>query len=363
MTLPVIIIIIISLALIIAGTILRSWSSGNEASLAKKRKRRLNRWRIILKKHENGDGSVPTGILRLLLNPENLAAFADASFESVENLSSAFGILYKNERYICSLFGGASNDLKCFFAYTLSTFQITDKEHNSFYKKTMLSYLSKDSVFLRQNALLAIYSFGTESYVVDAFHIIGQKHLYHNERLISDGLLTFTGDKISLSRSLINVFDTFDKHIQIAIINFLRYTGIHDYDKRFIEIAKDSNADVDIRCASIRLFSKKTGPKTTRNLIYIIEDSYDSDVWEPACVAASAIGNIDDHDENKDAINCLLKSIHSKWWYVRINSAKSLSKLRITKSQIKALELQNDAYAMEELCYALDEVQYALDNV
>ena len=363
MTLPVIIITLISIALIAASFVLNEWTSGNKASLARKNARRHQRWRMILKKYENSDGTVPSGLLRLLLNPENLAAFSDVSFESVDYLSATFGILYKNERALCSLFGTASDDLKSFFAYTLSTFQITDKEHNGFFSKTMLSYLSKDSVYLRQNALLSIYSFGNESLVIDAFHILNKKRFYHNERLLADGLMTFTGDKVSLARCLMNVFDTFDKHCKLAIINFMRYENIHDYDERFYELASDSDEDIDLRCASIRLFSKKNGKKTARKLINIIENSYDSDVWEPASVAASVIGNFDDHDENKEAIDCLLKAIHSKWWYVRINSSKSLSKLRISQSQINALEQTKDAYALEELSYALEELHSALDSI
>lgn len=363
MTLLAMIITIISIGLIAAGLLLNEWTSGNKALLARKNARRHQRWRMILKKYENSDGTVPSGLLRLLLNPESLAAFADVAFESVEYLSSAFCILYKNERALCSMFGAASDDLKSFFAYTLSTFQITDKEHNSYYAKTMLTYLSKDSVYLRQNALLAIYSFGNESLVIDAFHMIKKNSFYHNERLLADGLLTFTGDKTSLARCLMNVFDSFDKHVKIAIINFMRYEAIHDHDERFMAIASDPEEDIDLRCASIRLFAKKPGVKSTRKLISIIEESFDSDVWEPASVAASVIGDYDDHDDNKEAIECLLKAIHSKWWYVRINSSKSLSKLRISQSQMKILRETGDAYAMEELSYAMDELQAALENI
>lgn len=363
MTAPVIIITIISIGLIAAGLLLNEWTSGNKALLSRKNIRRHKRWRILLKKYENSDGNVPNGVLRLLLNPENLAAFADVSFESVDNLSSAFCILYKNERYLCSLFGSTSDDIKSFFAYTLSTFQITDKEHNAFFEKTMLSYLGKDSVYLRQNALLAIYSFGCESLVIDAFHAIKKKNYYHNEHLLADGLMTFTGDKVSLARCLMNVFDTFDKHCKIAIINFMRYADIHDHDERFMFLASDPNADIDIRCASIRLFSKKPGRKATRRLINIINDNIDSDIWEPVSVAASAIGDYNDNNGNIDAVDCLLKAIHSKWWYVRINSSKSLSKLGVTKQQIKLLEDSKDAYALEELSYAINDLHTALDNI
>ena len=363
MTLLTMIITIISIGFIAAGLVLNEWTTGNKALLARKSARRHQRWRLILKKYENGDGTVPAGLLRLLLNPESLAAFADVSFESVDYLSTAFCILYKNERALCSMFGGASDDIKSFFAYTLSTFQITDKEHNSYYAKTMLAYLNKDSVYLRQNALLAIYSFGNESLVIDAFHMIKKNSFYHNERLIADGLLTFTGDKSSLARCFMNVFDSFDKHVRIAIINFMRYEGIHDHDEHFMSIALDPDEDIDLRCASIRLFAKKPGVKTTKKLISIVEQSFNSDVWEPASVAASAIGDYDDHDENKEAIECLLKAIQSKWWYVRVNSSKSLSKLRISQSQLKILKETGDAYAMEELSYAMDELQAALDNI
>jgi hypothetical protein len=362
MPIPVIIITLISLALIASGLILNEWTSGNKASLARKSARRHMRWRLILKKYENSNGTIPDGIIRLFLNPENLAAFADVAFESVESLSAAFGILYRNERAFCSLFGSASDDLRSFFAYTISTFQITDKEHNAVYKKTMLSYLTKDSVYLRQNALLAIYSFGDEALVIDAFHTINKKRFYHNERLLADGLLTFTGDKILLSRCLMNVFDSFDKHCKIAIINFMRYAEIHDHDERFMEMACNEETDTDIRCAAIRLFAKKPGKKVNKVLIKIINSCANSDVWEPASVAASALGDYDDHDGNNEAIDCLLESIHSKWWYVRINSSKSLSKLRISQNKIKELEASKDAFAMEELSYAIDELQMALDR-
>ena len=55
MSIPVIIITLISLALIASGLILNEWTSGNKASLARKSARRHMRWRLILKKHENSN--------------------------------------------------------------------------------------------------------------------------------------------------------------------------------------------------------------------------------------------------------------------------------------------------------------------
>ena len=86
MTLLAMIITIISIGLIAAGLLLNEWTSGNKALLARKSARRHQRWRMILKKYENSDGTPIVFDTDFYGNkrPANLIAGPFAQKDSIE---------------------------------------------------------------------------------------------------------------------------------------------------------------------------------------------------------------------------------------------------------------------------------------
>jgi hypothetical protein len=56
---------------------------------------------------------------------------------------------------------------------------------------TMLELVHSPSLYVRENAIHAIYSVGDVEYAIRALLILNESTYYHNTKMITDGLLKF----------------------------------------------------------------------------------------------------------------------------------------------------------------------------
>ena len=111
-------------------------------------------------------------------------------------------------------------------------------------------YLKKESLYCRQNAMKALYSFGDEEHVVEGIKVLEQSHIFFHSKILSDGLLEFEADHDKLIALLWQSFDKFFVETQVAILNYIRFrTG--DYCENMLEILKDKNRNQELHYAAI----------------------------------------------------------------------------------------------------------------
>lgn len=215
----------------------------------------------------------------------------------------------------------------------------------------MLSYLSDNSVYVCENALLALFSFGDGETIAKAFVNLSEKKIYHSEKLLGDGLLKFTGDKAELAKKLMDIFGKLSSCFKVAVINFLRYTGNHSYDADFRGLLEKNDTSTDVLCCIIRLLSKSYSIQNGEAILKVLKSNYNRENWEPAAVAASSLVPY----AFEPVIRVLVEALHSKTWYVRVNSAKSLAAMKVSDAYIFKVISKNDRYAIEELTYELSK--------
>jgi len=244
-----------------------------------------------------------------------------------------------------------STTVRAYFAHILCSFKLEESALNSGLAELMLEYAMDNSVYARENALKALYSFGNARKVCEAFCRLSEKETYHSEKLLVDGLLTFSGDFENLSYLLMKNFKEFMECYQVATINFLSYKGEYEYNDILIEHMEQEECSVDIKCCILRILGKEKGERNKKVLMNAVEQYLNATEWEIASVAAGALGG---YDKDKKVEELLCHALTSRNWYVRINSAKSLVKISASDNSIQRILSGEDRYAKDALIYAMN---------
>ena len=112
---------------------------------------------------------------------------------------------------------------KAFFAHVLTNYpNMSDNKLDSIYK-AMMEFTYDDSIYCRENTMLYLFNNGTIENIIHALMNMNNHNLFYNQKMLTDDLLKFKGDKKELAENLLNLFDDFIVETQIAIINFLRF--------------------------------------------------------------------------------------------------------------------------------------------
>ena len=96
-----------------------------------------------------------------------------------------------------------------YFPYIIRKYRLLDGQENEALKTMLLDLLHESSIYCRENAMQALYTAGDPAVLVRALRIIDASSLYYHSKLLSDGLLNYTGDTWELADALWEAFDAF----------------------------------------------------------------------------------------------------------------------------------------------------------
>jgi len=255
-------------------------------------------------------------------------------FENYESFQYLAG-KYKNEEVVA----------RAFFAYFISKNAPCDGiKHNSLIE-SLLSYLNNSNMYCRENVLKALYSIGNLQSVENAFHILDKNKYFHHYKLLSDGLLTFTGDKEALAEKLYRHIRTWDVNMAIAVIKFISLTS-DKYNERFLLLLKKRDVDPEIRIAIIRYFGHNVYEPAYQLLLkYMKITNFTNE--NIVIVTASVL----DKYPGNETITVLKEALKNPNWYIRYNSAISLVKLKVGINELQDILNGEDQYAKEIITY------------
>ena len=235
-----------------------------------------------------------------------------------------------------------------YFAVFLQRYR-RDSEYDSAILESLLKYASRENMYCRINALDAFYAIGNEEYVVKAVAIQDKMEAFLHEKVLTEGLLSFSGDHGKLIEKLIGRFSEFTVKTRLSILNYIRLKS--DGWKEFMfRIMTDENEDRELRLAAVRYFGRYPWERARGVLIGF---AVDKEVlrWEYAAVAAGALKDY----SGEDIISALKSALSSSNWYVRYNAAVSLEAKGLSYAHLMDVMLGNDRYAREMMEYRLEE--------
>lgn len=329
----------------------------NQKRKDKKHLKLTNRWKVyfdsILTNENSESLMMQQKYYKKLHSNEELMAFFAASLEY--NLSVQIKVRVKFRQFIREnksfwvslghVYGEKRTIAKAYFAYICEELCINNPEEYDEMSKIMLEYALEPSIYCRENALKALYAFGNIDAVVEVFIKLSRNNNIHHRKLVTDGLLEFKGDHTALAESLYDHFDKFNPEYQVAMIDFFRFSG-EQLKNKLIKLLKQGDADKDIVCAILRYYQKYPVQECRDTILSYLTIPNDED-WECASTAALVLGKY----PGEDTIHALKSALSSKYWYVRLNAARSIAELGVAEDKLMDILQGQDFYAKEQLNY------------
>lgn len=234
---------------------------------------------------------------------------------------------------------------KAFYAYILEIYQLCGPQEMDPFVLQMQQLVMDHSIYCRENALCALYAGGVAGHVVKAYEILTRMDIIHSSKMVTDGLLTFRGDKEMLAEALWDSWESFSDSYRAAFINFIRMVS-DKFTRRFLPILMDSEYDREVRFAILRYYRKYYYGDARDELRYLTAHWEQAD-WEFSALAALAL----ECYPGAKTVEALRRGCRSRNWHVRYNCAQSLSKLLCAESMERITMDETDAYAKDMLMY------------
>ena len=234
---------------------------------------------------------------------------------------------------------------KAYFAYLMSVYKLCEPGEQNAIVDTMRQFVFDKSAYCRENALKALYSFGDEKNIYYALKLINDNGIFHHTKLITDGLLTFSGDHDKLAELFWNNLNNFSLEMQVSFINYIRIVSDR-YRENFYNLLNEKTLNKDIEINIIRYFGKyHYKPIKSILLDYLTVDNKKD--WEIIAVACSVLREY----KGDDTLSALIQSLNHQNWYIRHNAAESLHSLQPNYQELAVIYNGNNRYAREMLDY------------
>lgn len=234
-----------------------------------------------------------------------------------------------------------------YFPYIIKKYHVFKGSGIPIVLDSLMELVKEENMYCRENALQALYSIGDAGSVIEALKLLDRAENFHHGKMITDGLLCFSGPVDELNRQLWENFDAFSGALKQAILDYFRFSSGKHCEK-MLQIMTDGGENQELRFSAIRYFAKYHYEPALAHLYSLATD--DAFIWEYRAIAASALGNYP-----AAQTEMLLKEILcDPNWYVRYNAADSLERLGVHYEEMIDIFEGRDRYAAEMLRYRFD---------
>ena len=258
---------VICMSLIVFNMVIIYSSQDRGASSAKK----VAKWKDILYKQSiqasgrqlglgkrsgkrPGASSHSRFLLRKLKNPQNLVIYAQAlqylKSEFPEAYSDYIYGRYDTFRKLAHIYSRKSVIERTCYANFISRFPQGAGRRYGSVASALITYIDDFSIHCRTNVLSALCSMGSVEGVVNALQVINDKSLFMHNRLLTNVLSNFKGDKEALGTQLWHASRQWDDNITVSVIQYI--TGFSSrYTEIFFPVLRDKATSTAVRTAII----------------------------------------------------------------------------------------------------------------
>lgn len=236
-----------------------------------------------------------------------------------------------------------------YFPYIIHKYKVFQGQYIETVLETMLELVRSSSLYVRENALQALYSIGDVDYTIRALWILNGSDSYHHPKMISDGLLNFSGNTKRLGERLWDNFSGYTDQMKCVVIDYFRFSS-PDHQERILQLLTTKGIDEEIAYRCIRYLGKYSYPPAYSVLTDIIKQ-HQHDQWIYTAITASALAAYP-----CDQTAAILKELlHNPNWNVRYNASQSMMALGLYYTDIIDVFEGNDRYAGEIMRYRFDQ--------
>lgn len=252
-------------------------------------------------------------------------------------------------RYLALVYQKKDDLQKAYFARLLELYGMGRGETYDELKKILVEMACSPSVYTRENALRVLYHSGNTEAVVHAFLQMSRREVFHYGKLLTDGLLSFSGDQKQLVRELwTHRHELLDNYL-LAVMQFIRMSQ-EGYEEEFKKLLEDDSQEQELRLEALRYFRRYRYEPIYPILLHMMENTQEIG-WEYQAVTALTLANYPGAETEK----VLKAALCHTNWYVRYNAADTLVAAFGNESHRFSDVLEgDDRYAREILLYMLE---------
>ena len=306
--------------------------------------------------HISNDEEVSSEHLRRIEKKTNTTGGLLAYSRALDRIKDdKYSILLKLYYWQCAMeyqklaeqYDNKSTMERAFMAYFLSAHSPCFHEEYRPVYDIVIGYAKKSSVYCRENILKALYAFGNVEAVYRMLFNLDEFGVRHHKKLLSDGLMTFRGDKKALADYLWTHRQNLSENTNLAVINFI-IASQDGYSRIFFDEIERDDISLEIRLACLRYFRRHYYEPIIPVLYRYMEGHEDPNI---SIIVASVLSNYPSQ-ETRDVLKNALKNRN---WYIRMNSAASLVAMAVDKEDVDAIKQDGDRYAIQMLSYMIEK--------
>lgn len=242
-----------------------------------------------------------------------------------------------------------------FYIFTLKKYGYLRCFHTSELIANLRDLLDRGDSTCAEGVLLAIYQIGDPKVVLEVLKQVDKTKRFLHPKIISDGLLSFSGNAQELQLLILDHLLSFSEQMQVNLLDYVRFSGgVHC--ERLLQLLQSEETYDETRFSCIRYFGKRPYAPAY-DLIARFAAGEAGSCIEYAIVALSVLR----HYPHPRTVEILRAQINSPNWFVRYNATESLEHLGVEYQDLIDIFDGSDRFARDMLQYQFDQ-RYILDK-
>jgi hypothetical protein len=256
---------------------------------------------------------------------------------------------------LTSAYRKKDNIVHTFYIFTLKKYGYLRQFHTSELVANLQDLLDRGDSACAEGVLLAIYQIGDPQITLEVLRQVDKAERFLHPKIISDGLLSFSGNTQELHSLILDHLLSFTEQMQVNLLNYLRFSGV-EHCERILQLLQSEKTYDETRFSCIRYFGKYHYPPAY-DLIARFAAGEAGGCIEYAIVALSVLR----HYPHPRTTEILRTQINSSNWFVRYNATESLECLGLEYQDLIDIFDGSDRFARDMLQYQFDQ-RYILDK-
>ena len=242
-----------------------------------------------------------------------------------------------------------------FYIFTLKKYGYLRSFHTSELIANLRDLLDRGDSTCAESVLLAVYQIGDPKVILEVLQQVDKMDRFLHPKIISDGLLSFSGNTQELQLLILDHLLRFSEQMQVNLLNYLRFSdGVHC--ERVLQLLQSEETYDETRFSCIRYFGKHPYDPAYDLIARFAAEEAGSCI-EYAIVALFVLR----HYPRPRTVEILHTQTNSPNWFVRYNATESLEHLGVEYQDLIDIFDGRDRFARDMLQYRFDQ-RYILDK-
>ena len=242
-----------------------------------------------------------------------------------------------------------------FYVFMLKKYGYMRHFHTSELVANLRDLLDRGDATCAEGVLLAVYQIGDSKITLEVLQQVDKMNHFLHPKIISDGLLSFSGDVQELQHMILEHLCSFSEQMQVNLLNYLRFSS-NAHCERILQLLQSENTYDETRFACIRYLGKYPYAPAY-DLIARFASGEAGGRIEYAIIALSVLR----YYPQPRTPEILRSQVNNSNWFVRYNASESLEYLGVEYQDLIDIFDGNDRFARDMLQYQFDQ-RYILDH-